>query len=405
MTDLPADDATLPDPPERVVVDTVVNEVGDEVGDKVGDKVGDEVVTDPPVDDGFGVPGAPINRNGPLYIGFVGAIGVLLAWNLIRLIGDLSGVLTLVFVAAFLAIGLDPVVRFLQRHGLPRRGLAVTVVFLLVIAVVGGFMAVLVPTVISQGNTLVQALPQDVDNLLKTPWLQKLDADYGVISKASAELQAKVSDGGTIMSLFGGVLGAGKAVLSGFVSTITVLVLTLYFLASLRGIAESFYRLVPASRRPRVRSLGDEIIRRIGGYVAGQVAVASINGVCSFIMMTIVGVPYSLVLAIVVAILGLIPLVGATLGAVIVALVGLFHSWEHCVIIAAYYVVYQQLENYLIAPRIMSRTVSVPGAVALVAALAGAALLGVLGALVAIPVAAAILLIIQEVIVPRQDRV
>ena len=351
----------------------------------------------------FGRPGPPINRNGPFYIGFVGAIGVLLAWNLLKLIASLSAVLTLVGVAAFLAIGLDPLVRALQRRGLGR-GWAVAVVFVGVLAVFAGFIAAVVPTVISQAGELTDSLPDTIDNLRRSSVIHKLDADYGVISNASDQLRKKLSDGATVMSLFGGVLGASKAVLSGFVSTFTVLVLTLYFLASLHSIAEAGYRMVPASRRPRVRALGDEIIRRIGGYVAGQVAVATINGVLTFILLTILGVPYSIVLSITVAILGIIPLVGATLGAIIVVLVGLFQDWQVGVIIAVYYLIYQQVENYLIAPRIMSRTVSVPGAVALIAALAGAALLGVLGALIAIPIAAAILLVVQEVTIPRQDR-
>lgn len=351
----------------------------------------------------FGRPGPPINRNGPFYIGFVGAIGVLLAWNLLKLIASLSAVLTLVGVAAFLAIGLDPLVRALQRRGLGR-GWAVAVVFVGVLAVFAGFIAAVVPTVISQAGELTDSLPDTIDNLRRSSVIHKLDADYGVISNASDQLRKKLSDGATVMSLFGGVLGASKAVLSGFVSTFTVLVLTLYFLASLHSIAEAGYRMVPASRRPRVRALGDEIIRRIGGYVAGQVAVATINGLLTFILLTILGVPYSIVLSITVAILGIIPLVGATLGAIIVVLVGLFQDWQVGVIIAVYYLIYQQVENYLIAPRIMSRTVSVPGAVALIAALAGAALLGVLGALIAIPIAAAILLVVQEVTIPRQDR-
>jgi predicted PurR-regulated permease PerM len=351
----------------------------------------------------FGRPGAPMNRNGPLYIGFVGAIGVLLAWNLLKLVANLSGVLTLVGVAAFLAIGLDPLVRALQRRGLSR-GLAVGVVFLAVLAVFGGFIAAVVPTVVSQFGQLTDQLPDQIDSLRRSSWIHKLDVDYGVITNASDQLRKKISDGGTVVQLFGGVLGAGKAVIGGFVSTITVLVLTLYFLASLHTIAEAGYRLVPASRRTRVRSLGDEIIRRIGGYVAGQAAVATINAFCSFILISILGLPYSIVLAITVGILGVIPLVGATLGAIIVVLVGLFQSWQIGVIIAIYYVIYQQVENYVIAPRIMSRTVAVPGAVALIAALAGAALLGVLGALIAIPIAAAILLVIQEVAIPRQER-
>jgi predicted PurR-regulated permease PerM len=351
----------------------------------------------------FGEPGPPMNRNSPLYIGFVGAIGVLLAVNLLKLVANLGSVLTLVGIAAFIAIGLDPLVRFLQRRGLSR-GLAVGAVFLILLAVFAGFSAAVVPTIVSQATALTNQAPDLITNLLKTKFIRDLDAQYGVIQKASDELQAKISDGGTVLQLFGGVLGAGKAVLSGFVSTFTVLVLTLYFLASLHSIAEAGYRLVPATRRPRVRALGDEIIRRIGGYVAGQVAVATINGVCTFILLTILGVPYAIVLSIAVAILGIIPLVGATLGAVIVVIVGLFQSWQIGVIIAVYYLLYQQLENYVIAPRIMSRTVSVPGAVALIAALAGAALLGVLGALIAIPIAAAILLIVQEVLIPRQDR-
>jgi len=351
----------------------------------------------------FGVPGPPLNRGGPLYLGFVGGLGLLLAWNLFKIVADLFGVLTLVGVAAFLAIGLDPLVRALQRRGLSR-GPSVALVFLGMLAVFAGFIAAVVPTVVSQGTQLTQQLPDLVNNLLNTRFIHDLDAHYGVIAKASAELRSKVSNGDTVVQLFGGVLGAGKAVISGFVSTFTVLVLTLYFLASLHTIAEAGYRLVPASRRPRVRALGDEIIRRIGGYVAGQVAVAAINGFCTFVLLTVLGVPYSYVLAIAVAVLGIIPLVGATLGAIIVVLVGLFQSWQIAVVIAVYYLVYQQVENYLIAPRIMARTVSVPGAVALIAALAGASLLGILGALIAIPIAAAILLILQEVTIPRQDR-
>jgi predicted PurR-regulated permease PerM len=354
-------------------------------------------------DDDFGRPGPPINRNNPFYIGFFFALGALIAYEVIRLIGSLSGMLTLVVTAAFLAIGLDPVVRFLQRRGL-KRGLAVSVVFIGVLLVFAGIVAAVVPTVITQGSELTQQLPDTVNNLQRSRTVRKLDADYGVITNLSNQLRDRVSDGDTIMSLFGGVLGAGRAVLSGVTSTLTVLILTLYFLASLNKIAEAGYRLVPRSRRERVRSLGDEILRRIGGYVAGQILVASINAVCSFVFMTALGIPYALVLAVVVGILGLIPLVGATLGAIIVVLVALFQAWTTGVIVAIYYLVYQQIENYLIVPRIMSRTVAVPGAVALIAALAGGTLLGVLGALIAIPIAAALLLVVQEVVVPRQER-
>jgi predicted PurR-regulated permease PerM len=350
----------------------------------------------------YGRPGMPLNRAQPFYLGFVGALGVLVAWGLVQLLGQLSQVLTLLVIALFLALGLDPLVRALQRRGLGRPA-SVAIVFVGVIAVFVGFVAAVAPPVVRQATELSQQAPDLVDTLLRSDTVRRLDAEYGVVSRISDELQKRLSSGETVVQLFGGVLGAGRAVLSGFFSTFTVLVLTLYLLASLRGTTEAFYRMVPASRRDRVRLLGDEIIRRIGGYVAGQVGIATINGVCTLILLTILGLDYSVVLAITVALFGLIPLVGASIGAVIVVLVALFDSWQYGVIVAAYYLAYQQVENYVIAPRVMARTVSVPGAVALVAALAGGSLLGILGAVIAIPIAAAVLLIVKEVVVPRQQ--
>lgn len=351
----------------------------------------------------YGQPGHPIRRTGPLYVGFVGAIGALLAFYLLQLLGELSQVLTLVGVSAFLAMGLDPLVRFLQRRGL-RRGQAVMVVFLLLLLVVSAFASAVLPVLITQITDFSSELPDTIDSLQNSRLFRDLEEDYGIITEASAQLRQRLTSGETVTQLFGGLLGAGRAVLSGFASTITVLVLTLYFLASLPHITDAGYRLVPASRRPRVRLLGDEIIRRIGGYVAGQTAVAFINGALTFIILMVVGVPYAAVLAITVGLLGLIPLIGATLGAVVVVLAGLAVSWQVSVGLAIYYLIYQQVENYVIAPRIMARTVSVPGAIALIAALAGGSLLGILGALIAIPIAAGLLLIIQEVILPRQER-
>ena len=357
----------------------------------------------PSADGRFGQPGRPLSRTGPFYIGFVGAIGVLTAWALVRAFASLSQVLTLIVVAAFLAMGLDPVVRALQRRGL-RRGAAVAVVFVGVLLAFAGFLAALLPAVIRQATELADQAPDLVDQLLGSRWVRDLDDQYGVVSRLSDELRQRASSGETIASVFGGILGAGKAVISGFFSAFTVLVLTLYFLASLHRIADAGYRLVPATRRERVRLLGDEIIRRIGGYVAGQVSIAAINATLTFLIISILGLPYALVLAIAVGILGLIPMVGASIGAILVVLVGLFQSWKIGAGMAIYYIVYQQIENYIIAPRIMSRTVSVPGAIALIAALAGGSLLGILGALIAIPIAAAVLLIIEEVLLPRQQR-
>lgn len=355
----------------------------------------------------FGAPGRPINRGHPFYVGFVGALGVFIAWGLVGLLGRLSGVITLLVVSLFLALGLEPVVGLLQRRGAPRPA-AILAVFLGVVAVFAAFISSVIPPVVSQASELVSNLPQYIESaqtaIERSGTLRRIDAEYQVTQRISDQLQQRLASGETVTALFGGLFGAGKAVVSGIFSALTVLVLTLYFLASLPHLKRACYRLVPATRRQRVALLGDEVSRRIGGYVIGQLALASINGACSYVVLTIVGIPYAAVLAFSVALLGIIPLVGATLGAVIVVVVALFSSVSDAVILGIYYLAYQQFENYVLAPRIMARTVSVPGAVALVAALAGASVFGILGALIAIPLAAGVLLIVQEVVMPQQDR-
>jgi predicted PurR-regulated permease PerM len=367
------------------------------------------VATSSPEDEAsqFGAPGRPINRGHPFYVGFVGALGVFIAWGLVGLLGRLSGVITLLVVSLFLALGLEPVVGWLQRRGAPRPA-AILAVFLGVVAVFAAFISSVIPPVVSQASELVSNMPQYIESaqvaIERSGTLRRIDAEYQVTQRISDQLQQRLASGETVTALFGGIFGAGKAVVSGIFSALTVLVLTLYFLASLPHLKRAGYRLVPATRRQRVALLGDEVSRRIGGYVIGQLALASINGACSYVVLTIVGIPYAAVLAFTVGLLGIIPLVGATLGAVIVVVVALFSSVSDAVILGIYYLAYQQFENYVLAPRIMARTVSVPGAVALVAALAGASVFGILGALIAIPLAAGVLLIVEEVVMPQQDR-
>ena len=351
----------------------------------------------------YGQAGRPLNRQSPFYMGFVGGIGVLTALLLWQTLGRLTTVLTLVVIAFFLALTLNPLVEFLTRHGL-RRGGAVAVVFAGVVAVFTLLGLVVVPPVITQGSELAQKAPDYLDQVLSSSFVKDLDRHYDVVDKIQTEFNKRITDGNFISQVFGGVLGVGVAVIGGIFQTFTVLVLTLFLLASFPRVKQGAYAIVPASRRPRVISLSEEIMRRTGSYAAGQVAVATINAICSWIMMMIVGIPYAAVLAVAVGFLGLIPMVGATAGAAVVCLVAIFDEPKKAVIALIYYVVYQQLENYVVAPRIMQRTVSVPGAVTVVAALAGGTLLGVLGALLAIPVAAGLLLLYEEVLLPRQRR-
>lgn len=349
----------------------------------------------------YGVAGRPFDRQSPFYFGFLATLGGLVAWTLFGFAGRLTTTMTILIVALFLTLALNPIVEWLMDRGL-RRAFAVLLVFsgLIVSVVLIGILVL--PPVVSEGSELVGEAPTYFNRLLQTSWVQGLDAQYQVIERAQEEFTKRIQDGSLAGQLFGGVLGAGRAVLNGAFQLFTVLVLTLYFLATLPRIKQAAYSAVPASRRLRIVSLSEEIMRRTGAYAAGQGLVATVNGISSYIMMSVVGVPYAAVLAVVSGLLGLIPMVGATLGAVIVGVIAFLTEPSMALIVAIYYTIYQQLENYIVVPRIMSSTVSVPGAVTIVAALTGGTLLGVLGALLAIPVAAGLLLVYEEVLLPRQ---
>ena len=351
----------------------------------------------------YGIAGRPLNRQSPFYVGFVGALGVLAAYGLYRMLGQLTQVITLLVVAFFLTLTLNPLVEALNRRGL-RRPLSVAVVFAGLVAAFTALGFVVVPPVAQQAGLLADNAPNYLHNVLSNQFFQDFDSQYHVLAKFQVEFEKLVTDSNFMSGVFGGMLGASRALASGFFAVLTVLVLTLYFLSSLPRVKNAAYGMVPSSRRLRVTSLSEEIMRRVGSYAIGQVAVATINAICSYIMMTIVGIRYAAVLAVVVGLLGLIPMVGATLGAAVVCLVALFDDPQKAVIALIYYVVYQQVENYLVAPRIMQRTISVPGGVTVVAALIGATLAGVLGALLAIPMAAGLLLIYEEVLLPRQHQ-
>ncbi len=212
---------------------------------------------------------------------------------------------------------------------------------------------VVVPPVVSQGSALIKQAPDWVHQVLNSSYIRNLDRHYSVVDKVQAEFNKKLTDSNFISQVFGGVLGVGAAVISGIFQAFTVLVLTLFLLASLPRVKQGIYEIVPASRRPRVVSLSEEIMRRTGSYAIGQVAVATINAFCSWIMMSIVGIQYAAVLAVAVGFLGLIPMVGATSAATLVCLVAVFDEPRKAIIAAVYYIVYQQIENYVVMPRIM----------------------------------------------------
>jgi predicted PurR-regulated permease PerM len=350
-------------------------------------------------DNPFGRPGRPLSRRSPFRIGFTAALGVALAYGLVNALIAVRSVLILILISAFLAIGLNPAVEALERRSM-RRSLAVGIVLVAVLMFFVGFGFAVVPPIIDQGTQFAHKAPDYVQQLQDNHRIASLDAKYHFLNRLKTYVDKPERLGG---ALFGGVLGAGKVVLSAFFAAITVLTLTLYLMANLPDIKAGAYRLVPRSRRARVGLLTDEILDRVGGYVAGNLLISLIAGTLTYVVLLILHVPYALALGLLVAVTDLIPVVGATLGAIVVTLVGFFVSVRTGLIAAAYYATYQQIENYVLYPRIMKRSVDVSPVATVIAVLVGGSLLGVLGALLAIPVAAAVQLVLQEVAAPRQD--
>lgn len=354
----------------------------------------------PPDSKDLGEQGHPINRRAPFVVGLLGGLGALSAYAVWQIAAALSSAILLIIVAGFLALALEPLVAQLISRGLSR-GWSVAAVALGFIGVIALVAAVIAPRVVQQALELGRDAPGALDRLMHIPSVQSWNERYGIVEQLQKAVVQRAQDPNTLSGVASGVIGAGWAVAVGAFQVITVIALTVYFLAALPQIRRGAYALVPSSRRQRVVVLSDEIASRVGGYALGQVLVATVNGLLSWAMMRIVGVPYAAVLAIIVGLLGLIPMIGATFGAGIVALVAGINNPPSALIVIAYYVVYQQIENYVIVPRVMRRTVHVPGFITIVAALVGGTLLGIPGALMAIPTAAGLLLIYREVLVPR----
>lgn len=346
-------------------------------------------------------PAAPVGTvvRHPFVTGFLLGAGALLAYWFGHLILQASSVLILIVVSLFIAFGLNPVVRWLVNNGV-RRSWAVIVVALGVVAAIGLFVVAIAPVVADQISALTANAPGWFDQLQHNKQIQDLDQQYDIIGKA----KEYVASGDLTQQLFGGVLGVGLAILAALGNVFIVIVLTLYFLASLDHVKHGLYRLAPASRRPRVEHLGDRILEGIGGYVSGAFVVALCAGISTLVFLFVVGLgEYAVALAVVVMILDVIPMIGATLGAIVVSAIALATDVQTGIICIVFFIVYQQIENYLIYPRVMSKSVDIPGAVTVIAALVGASLLGVVGALLAIPTAAAILLLVREVFIRDQD--
>ncbi|GAA2013380.1 AI-2E family transporter [Microbacterium ulmi] len=346
----------------------------------------------------------------PFRVAFVATLGVGLGLLLINSLQTLSTILLYVGTALFLSLGLDPIVAWLERRGL-KRWLSVLITILGVLAIFAGIILIVLPVIIAQISQLVTQIEKIVrqgqwEDIVQDirGWIQERFPNLNVeqVWQYIQDWVASLDVG----SIGGGLIAAGAQIVAGLTGAFIVLILTIYFTASTPSLKRAVYQLVPASKRPRFIDLAEQITDSVGYYVMGQVSLGVINGVLSAVFLTIIQAPFPAVLAVIAFFFSLIPLVGTLTGSTIIVLICFIPglgSVPTGITAAIYYLIYMQIEAYVVSPRIMNRAVSVPGAVVVIAALAGGSLLGLLGALIAIPVAASILIIYRQVVIPRMN--
>ena len=342
--------------------------------------------------------GQPFDRRNPFVVGFVATAGVLLALAFGAAVYSIRATLVLVFLALFIAVGLEPAVAFFTRHWV-RRSLAVLIVVLLGAGTVAGFVVSAISPIQREINELVKQVPV---------WRNQISSGKGTIGHLAKQLHLSnylggKSTGSLAQDVATGALGAGEFLLGAVSDFLVVVVLTIYFLAALPAIKNFCSHLVPESRRRRFVLLSDEVLAGVGGYLLGNLFTSLVAGLGTFLWATAFGIPYPILLGLMTAFLDLIPVVGSTIAGVIVSLVALVVSLPVAISTAAFYIAFRFVEDYLLVPRVMRHAVNVSPVVTVLAVIIGAALLGIVGALVAIPIAAGIKLILEQTVFPRFD--
>ena len=305
--------------------------------------------------------------------------------------------------ATFLAAAASAPVNVLSRK-IPR-GIAITIVYLGIVLIPIAIGAVLVPPVVEQTVKLVNNLPEYTQDLNKAfdenEQLKQLNEDYDITAKLDDVADDLV---GKLGAAAGTLADIGAGLVSSIFALVTIVVMSMFMVARGKGWREAFLTTRPPQQAEAVRRATDRISSAVSGYIVGALAQAVVAGIFAFAMLEILGVPSPLPLAVVIALLDLIPLVGATLGAVIVGVATLFVDFPTTTIIwAIFAIVYQQFENYVVQPRIQSRAAQLDPFIVVIAALFGGTLFGVIGALVAIPSAAAIQIAVREFLAYQRE--
>ncbi|MEJ1092425.1 AI-2E family transporter [Microbacterium istanbulense] len=339
----------------------------------------------------------------PFSFGFLFALGGLGAILLALTLSNLSTVLIYIAFALFAALGLNPAVQFLERRGM-KRVWAVLTVILGLVGVLALALWMIVPILVKQVTEFVASIPAMTKDFMASDFYAYLNDQFGdQFESLVDDVVSFITNPTNVLTIGGGALQVGSSIATGISGIIVVLVLTLYFVAGLPAMKTALLRLAPARDRARAGDITDQITESVGGYVQGMVSLAFFNAMFTLIMYLVLGLPFPPLMATVAFAVTLIPLVGPVLFWIIGSTVALIANPAMGLTFVIAYLIYMQFEAYVLTPRIMNKAVSVPGSLVVIGALAGGTLLGLLGALVAVPVTASILIIIKQVWIPRQD--
>lgn len=346
-------------------------------------------------------PGLPLRRSlantPPLAAGILFGAGLAVVTAAVWAVQELGTVITALIVAAFLAVGLERIISGMTKRGMPR-WLAMTLLFLGIAIVLCGGIAAIIPAMVRESTEFVEAAPGYYNSIMDSNLVRSFGGESGLLERAQGALTPE-----NATKALGGVAGGVASFFGGLVWTITTLLLTIFILAAYSQLRHGLVRLFAASQRDQTDRIIEGILRQVGSYLIGALAIGLVAGISSWIFMAIAGIPYAALLALLVALLDLIPQIGATIGAVVVTLVALTQSPMTAVAAAIFFIAYQQLENWVIYPTVMRSAVKVSNLAAIVAVLVGGTLFGVVGIVLSVPIYAAIRLIGKEIVVPRLD--